>query len=334
MRYFLTGATGFIGSRLAKALVANGHEVVALVRHTSQAAPLAEAGITLAVGDITDKESMRLPMAGADGVFHLAAWYKIGAQDSTMAERINVTGTRHVLELMRELGIPKGVYTSTLAIFSDTHGRMVDENYRYDGPHLSEYDRTKWLAHYQVAVPMAAAGLPLVIVQPGLVYGPGDTSAVATTFKRYLQRRLPMLPERTAFCWAHVDDVVRGHLLAMEKGRPGESYIIAGPPHSLIEAFEIAERITGIKAPRLRGKPGLLHFLATLSSVFGSFLPLPEMYAAETLRVSGGVTYLGDNSKAKRELGYTVRSLEEGLRETLLQMLQEMGQARARLAKR
>jgi len=333
MRYFLTGATGFIGSRLAKALVANGHEVVALVRHASQAAPLAEAGITLAVGDITDKESMRLPMAGADGVFHLAAWYKIGAQDSTMAERINVTGTRHVLELMRELGIPKGVYTSTLAIFSDTHGRMVDENYRYEGPHLSEYDRTKWLAHYQVAVPMAAAGLPLVIVQPGLVYGRGDTSAVATTFKQYLQRRLPMLPERTAFCWAHVDDVVRGHLLAMEKGRPGESYIIAGPPHTLIEAFEIAERITGIKAPRLRGKPGLLRFLATLSSVFGSFLPLPERYAAETLRVSAGVTYLGDNSKAKRELGYTVRPLEEGLRETLLQMLQEVGQPGARVAK-
>lgn len=320
MRYFLTGATGFIGGRLATALVANGHEVVALVRNAGQAAPLAEAGITLATGDITDKASMRPAMAGADGVFHLAAWYKIGAKDSTMAERINVTGTRDVLELMRELGIPKGVYTSTLAVFSDTHGRKVEENYRYDGPHLSEYDRTKWLAHYQVAVPLAAAGLPLVIVQPGLVYGPGDTSAIAVTFKQYLQRRLPLLPERTAFCWAHVDDVVRGHLLAMEKGRPGESYIIAGPPYTLIEAFAIAERITGIKAPRLRGKPGLLRFMATLSGFFGTFLPLPVTYAAETLRVSAGVTYLGDNAKARRELGYTVRPLEEGLRETLLQL--------------
>ncbi len=323
MRYFLTGATGFIGGRLAKALVANGHEVVALVRNAGQAAPLAEAGITLATGDITDQASMRPAMAGADGVFHLAAWYKIGAKDSTMAERINVTGTRHVLELMRELGIPKGVYTSTLAVFSDTHGRRVEENYRYDGPHLSEYDRTKWLAHYQVAVPMAAAGLSLVIVQPGLVYGPGDTSAIAVTFKQYLQRRLPLLPERTAFCWAHVDDVVRGHLLAMEKGRPGESYIIAGPQYTLIEAFAIAERITGIKAPRLRGKPGLLRFMATLSGFFGTLLPLPVTYAAETLRVSAGVTYLGDNAKARRELGYTVRPLEEGLKETLLSLMQE-----------
>ncbi|MDZ7269365.1 MAG: NAD-dependent epimerase/dehydratase family protein [candidate division KSB1 bacterium] len=325
MRYFLTGATGFIGGRLARALRAAGHEVVALVRNPGRAASLAEAGVTLASGDLTDKAGMRPAMAGADRVFHLAAWYKIGAKDSTMAERINVAGTRHVLELVRELGIPKAVYTSTLAVFSDTHGRMVDEHYRHDGPHLSEYDRTKWLAHHQVAVPMAAAGLPLVIVQPGLVYGPGDTSAVAQTFKQYLQRRLPLLPERTAFCWAHVDDVVRGHLLAMEKGRPGESYILAGPPHTLIEAFAIAERITGIKAPRLRAKPGLLRFLAALSAFFGTFLTIPETYAAETLRVSAGVTYLGDNAKAKRELGYMVRPLEQGLRETLLQMMTDLG---------
>ncbi len=93
-----------------------------------------------------------------------------------MVERIHVQGTRNVLELMRELDIPRGVYTSTLAVFSDTKGRLVDETYRHNGPWLSLYDRTKWLAHYRVAEPMIRQGLPLVIVQPGLVYGPGDTS--------------------------------------------------------------------------------------------------------------------------------------------------------------
>lgn len=322
-KYFITGATGFIGGRLARQLAAAGHHVIALVRDRRQAQALADFGATLVEGDITDKESMRASMAGVDGVFHLAAWYKIGAKDNTIAERINVTGTRHVLELMQEFGIPKGVYTSTLAVFSDTRGNMVDESYRYAGPHLSEYDRTKWLAHYEVALPMMAASLPLVIVQPGLVYGPGDTSAVAMTFKQYVQRRLPLLPAQTAFCWAHVDDVAKGHLLAMEKGRPGESYIIAGPPHTLIEAFQIAEKITGINAPRLHGKPGLLRFMSTLSGFFGAIFPLPETYAAETLRVSAGVTYLGNNAKAKRELGYTVRPLEEGLRETLPHVITE-----------
>src|SRR5579884_4023999 len=124
-------------------------------------------------------------MAGADGVFHIAGWYKIGTRDKSEGERINVLGTRNVLEVMRELGIPKGVYTSTLAVFSDTRGRLVDETYQYTGKHLSEYDRTKWVAHYEVAEPMIARGLPLVIVQPGLVYGPGDTSGVRTTFVQY-----------------------------------------------------------------------------------------------------------------------------------------------------
>ena len=176
-------------------------------------------------------------MTGVDGIFHIAGWYKIGVKDKSEGEKINVQGTRHVLELMKELGIPKGVYTSTLAVFSDTGGRLVDETYRYNGPHLSEYDRTKWVAHYKVADPMIEAGLPLVIVQPGLIYGPGDTSSVRTTLIQYLQRKLPMIPEKTAFCWAHVDDIARGHILAMDLGQPGESYIIAGPRHTFVEVL-------------------------------------------------------------------------------------------------
>lgn len=321
MKYFVTGATGFIGGRVASQLVEAGHEVVALVRSKAKAQELAKLGISLAEGDITDRESMRQPMMGVDGVYHIAAWYKIGERDKSIAEHINVGGTRNVLELMKELAIPKGVYTSTLAVNSDTGGRVVDESYRFTGEHLSEYDRTKWLAHYEVAVPMIAAGLPLVIVQPGVTYGPGDTSAIAEVFRQYLAGKLPMVPDKTAYCWAHVDDTARGHLQAMEKGKIGENYFIAGPVHTLFDALQIAERITGIKAPRIKASPGMLRALSSLMSIVETVIPISGQYSSETLRVSAGATYLGSNAKAERELGFSPRPLAEGLRETLEDLL-------------
>ena len=325
MKYFLTGATGFIGGHIARQLRQADHEVAALVRRPDKAAALTALGVTLLPGDITDKESMRRGMAGVDGVFHVAAWYKLGVGDRSAAALINVEGTRQVLELTQELQVPKAVYTSTLAVFSDTRGKLVDESYRFTGKHLSEYDRTKWLAHYEVALPMIQQGLPLVIVLPGLVYGPGDHSRVRETFVRYLQRKLPLIPRSTAYCWSHVEDIARGHILAMERGKPRESYILAGPAHSLIEAFELAERITGIRAPRWRVSPVILQILARLMAIAGAVSPLPAEYHPENLRAIAGVTYLGDPSKAQRELGYAPRPLAEGLQETLRYEMERLG---------
>jgi nucleoside-diphosphate-sugar epimerase len=327
MKYFVTGATGFVGGRVARRLVDGGHEVVAVVRSPDKAQNLAALGVTLAQGDVTNKESMRAPMTGVDGVFHIAGWYKIGVKDKRDGERINVQGTRNVLELMRELGVPKGVYTSTLAVFSDTHGRLIDEAYRYNGPHLSEYDRTKWVAHYEVADPMIAAGLPLVIVQPGLIYGPGDTSTVRTTLIQYLQRKLPVIPARTAFCWAHVDDIARGHIIAMERGRVGESYIIAGSTHTLVDALKVAQGITGVPGPRIQIPPAGMKVMAGLMSIIERVVPVPDNYSAEYLRVNAGTTYIGDNAKARRELGYDPRPLNDGLAETLQHELRLLGRA-------
>ena len=318
MRYFVTGATGFIGGRLTRRLLRDGHEVVALVRSRERAHQLLELGVAIHEGDITARASLRAPMDGVDGVFHVAAWYKIGARDRAEAERINVGGTRNVLETMREAGVRKGVYTSTLAVFGDTHGTLADERTRHRGPWPSEYDRTKWLAHYEVAEPLMAAGLPLVIVQPGLVYGPGDTSQLRTLLIDYLRGRLLAVPQRTAFCWGYVDDTVEGHVLAMEQGRTGKSYIIAGPPYTLRHVFEIAEQITGIRAPRLHPRPELLRLAASVTGLLERVMPLPEALTPEALRVIGGGTYLGSNEKARRELGYRPRPLEEGLRDTLL----------------
>jgi len=285
--------------------------VVALVR--SPAADLARLGVTLQQGDITDRASLRAGMTGVDGVFHVAAWYKLGSPDRATAERVNVEGTRNVLEMMRELSIPRGVYTSTLAVFSDTHGRKVDENYRYDGMHLTEYDRTKWLAHYEVALPLARAGLPLVIVQPGVVYGPGDKSLIAETFAQVRQGKLWFVPARTAYSWAHVVDVARGHILAMERGVPGESYLLAGDAYSLADVLELVARLANVSPPRWRVPVWMLRATAYGLQPLSAFVP--TRFHPETLRASSGVTYLGDDSKARRELGFTTRPLEVGLRD-------------------
>lgn len=315
MKYFVTGATGFVGGRVARQLIADGHEVVALVRSPQKAQDLAALGVQLAQGDIVDKASMRAPMTGVDGVFHIAAWYKVGVRDTSVGQAINVDGTRNVLELMQELGVPKGVYTSTLAVNSDTHGLLVDETYRYRGPHLSEYDRTKAEAH-RIAEAFIAAGLPLVIVMPGLIYGPGDTSSLRTYLIQHVEGKLPAAPRQTAYCWAHVDDIAGAHITALEQGKAGETYIIAGPAHSFVEAMQVIQQITGIPAPRTL-PPAVFKTMAAVMGVVERIIAVPESFSSEGLRVIAGVTYLGDNGKARRELGYAPRPLAEGLEETL-----------------
>ncbi len=318
MKYFVTGATGFVGGRVVRQLLEAGHEVVILARNPVKASGQFGPSVRIHQGDITEKESLRKPMEGVDGVFHLAGWYKIGVRDKSQGQRINVEGTRNVLETMQELGIPKGVYTSSVVVYSNTHGQLVDETYRFDGhTFLNEYERTKWVAHYQVAEPMIEAGLPLVIVQPGPVYGPGDTNIVHAVLAQYLQRKLPLLPTVTASSFVHVDDVARGHILAMEKGRPGECYNLTGDTYTLVETMRLAEKITGVPAPRLKASPAVFKTLSVIMSVVEKLLPVPDEYSAEYLRTIAGVTYLGDYSKASRELGYQPRAFEAGLAETL-----------------
>jgi nucleoside-diphosphate-sugar epimerase len=325
-KYFVTGATGFVGGEIVKQLVGRGHKVVALVRSPHKATMLHALGVEVHAGDITDRETLKAPMAGVDGVFHAAAWYKVGVANSH-ADQINVDGTRNVLRTMRTLEIPRGVYTSTVAVFSDTKGAVPDETYRYDGPHLSEYDRTKWIAHYRVALPKIEEGVPLTIVMPGLVYGPGDTSGMRTALMDLLRRRLPMTPARTAFCWSHVEDTARGHILAMEKGQPGATYIITGPRHTFAEAFDVAARLAKVRAPYVHPGPRLMRAMAALMTGVGRVVTLPPALQPEALRVLAGTTYFGANEKAVRELGFTARPLEEGLAQTLEHELRVLGRA-------
>lgn len=321
MRYFLTGATGFLGNALARQLRVAGHDVHASARKPGKGSDLQSLGVKLFAGDVTEKESMREAMQGVDGVFHVAGWYKIGTRDKSPGVTVNVQGTRNVLELMKELRIPRGVYTSTLAVNSDTDGKLVDESYHYTGQHLSEYDRTKAEAHHN-AEQFIADGLPLMIVMPGIIYGPGDTSTLRDNLIDFLKGRLPMLPTKTAYCFAHVDDIAQGHILAMERGMPGETYIIAGEPSTVENLFQIASQLTGKSMPVVVPHQ-MLRVTSMLVRPFDSFLP--DTYTSEGLRVIAGVTYLGDNRKARRFLGYDPRPLREGLESTLRHEMSLLG---------
>ncbi|HMA37316.1 MAG TPA: NAD-dependent epimerase/dehydratase family protein [Chloroflexia bacterium] len=324
MKAFVTGGTGFIGGHVVRKLRARGYEVTALARSGTGAA-LAALGARMVRGDIGDVESLRAGMQGSDLVLHLAGWYKIGSPHPEDGMKINVAGTRNVLGLAHTLGVPKIVYTSTVAIFGDTHGRRPDEHYQFAGPFLTEYDRTKWLADRQVAEPLIAQGAPIVIVMPGGVYGPGDASIVGELMTRFYKGQLVALPgPETGLTYAHVEDIAEGHVLAAEQGRAGERYILAGPALRLSKAVALWASVTGRRAPFLRIPAALLRPSAPLAGLLGRMVPLPSMFSAEAIR-SLGATYYARADKARAQLGWRPRPLRAGFTETFAAIAQAAG---------
>lgn len=315
MKAFITGGSGFIGQHVVRKLIERGYDVYALVRSEQSAAVVYNLGAQPVWGDITDADSMRQAMADSDVVFHLAAWYHIGSSDWMEAEALNVGGTRRVLRLAYELGVPKIVYVSTVSVFGDTKGEFVDERYFKGGPFLTEYDRTKWLAHYKVAVPLMEEGAPIVIAMPGLVYGPGDRSP-SMQMMRMFYRGLPLLPApETTFSYTYVEDAAEGIILSAEKGRIGESYILTGPCIPLGEMVDFWAHLLGRKAPPLRLPGAALRPLAPLMGAANQFASLSPVFSEEATRVLG-VTYLTRSDKARTELGWKTRPLQTGMLET------------------
>lgn len=315
MKAFVTGGSGFIGQHVVKKLHERGYEVFALARSPQSTAVLQALGCTVVSGDITDMASMREGMAGSDIVFHIAAWYKIGDPDWQKAEAINVGGTRKVLRLAVELDIPKIIYTSTVGVFGDTKGQLVDETYYKGGPFLTEYDRTKWLAHYKVALPLIEKGAPIIIVMPGAVYGPGDTSSIGNLMREFY-RGMPMLPgPNMTLTYAHVEDIAEGHLLAAEKGKLGESYILAGPAIPLGEMVDFWGHLTGKSTPLLRVPANFVKPFAPVVGVLSQTLPLPDVYSEDAVNILDA-TYIARADKARAELGWQTRPLQTGMVET------------------
>ncbi len=316
---FVTGGSGFIGQHIVRKLVARGYTVRALARSEQSIQLVEQAGATAVQGDLNDREALAQGMKNCGLVIHAAAWYKIGDRDWTTAEVVNVAGTRKVLRLAYELDIPKIIYVSTVGVFGDTHGQLADENYYHEGPFATEYERTKWIAHYRIAVPLIEKGAPLSIVMPGGVYGPGDHSLIGELMRRFYYHRLPFPfvpgPE-TTLTYAHVADIAEGVILAAEKGKIGESYILAGPAVPLGEMVRFWSQVTGKPMALIPVPASLIKLALPLVEVVNQVMPLPGIYSAETMRTMGA-TYIGRADKARADLGWQPRSLQAGMLETL-----------------
>jgi nucleoside-diphosphate-sugar epimerase len=318
MKVFVTGATGFIGSEVARRLRRRGDDVVALVRNPANATELDQLGCTLVAGDLSDVVAVREGMSGCDAVIHGAAMYEVGIPKSRRPAmyEANVQGTENVLTMALELKVKKVVYVSTVGAFGNTAGKIVDESHMHDERYVSYYDETKHKAH-KVAKEFIAKGLPLVIVQPGGVYGPGDTSPQGRLITQFLDGKLPamMFPE-TGFNMVHRDDVADGILLCLDKGKAGEAYVLGGEITTIGQAIKTLAKVAGRKPPRFTLPSIVIKAVAPLGPVIGPAMGQgPNL--SEIIKATDNVTYWAKDDKARRELGYSPRPMEQGLRDTL-----------------
>jgi nucleoside-diphosphate-sugar epimerase len=319
MRAFVTGGTGFIGGRVVRKLRERGDEVVALVRSPARASDLAELGCELVEGDLGRADAIRRGVQGCDAVFHVAAVYKVGIPSSEREAMrdANVGGTERVLDAAIEANVARIVYVSTVGIFGNTHGKVVDETYDRDGEgFLSCYEETKYRSH-EVALDRISKGAPIVIVQPGGVYGPGDHSEIGNIIDQTRTGKLKMLMfPQTGFNLVHVEDVANGILLAHEKGKVGESYVLGGEISTMGDLIRKVAELSGRKAPTREMPASLMKMAIPIGPLVGKMMGFPPNLG-ELIRTSDGVTYWATDDKARRELGYAPRDMDTGLRETL-----------------
>ena len=317
----MTGATGFIGGTVARQLRERGDEVVCLVRSPEKAGKLTELGCELVAGDLGDRAAIRAGMEGCDGVIHAAAMYEVGIPESQHAAmyEANVVGTENVLGAAKETEVPKIVYVSTCGAFGNTHHEIVDESYEHPGeatsPPTTSRPRSK---RTRLAERMIEEGLPCVIVQPGGVYGPGDTSQLSDLLDQFLDGKMPLIPfPELGLCLAHVEDTAAGIVLALDKGGTGETYVIAGPPTTMRDAVGIvATAIAGKKAPKHALPTVLMKAMTPIGPLVGKMMGQPPNLR-ELISSADNVTFWATNEKAVRELGFDPRGIEEGIRQTL-----------------
>ncbi len=318
MKVFITGGSGFIGQRVVHQLVTNGHDVYGLTRSGRGASILEELGATAILGDITDRHSMQIGMSGSDCVIHMGAMNRLGEPNWRQMEVVNVGGTRTVLELAQDLNVPKIIYISSVVVFGDTQGIMYDETARPDVPVQSHFARTKWHALYDVVQPMIDAGAPIIVLMPGQGYGPGDSGLIGELMHRYHTNRLPfpLLPgPDTMVTFAHVDDIANGIILGMEKGKLGETYILAGPAVSFGEMVDFWSRLTGRPKPVFRINGALLRPFIPLFESLNSIIPFSNIINGEALGSLGG-TFIASGQKAHEELGWQNRTMQAGMLDT------------------
>ncbi len=314
MDVLVTGGTGFIGANLVRALLADGHHVRVLVRPVSGRRTLAGCQVEVVPGDLLDPEPLRRAVAGCRVVFHVAADYRLWVPDPAALYRTNVEGTRHVLEACARARVERVVYTSTvgtLGIPKDGRPGTETTPVRFEEM-VGPYKRSKFLAE-RVAEEFAAQGLPVVIVNPSAPVGPWDVKPTPTgqMIVDFLKGRMFATLD-TGLNLVHVADVARGHILAAEKGRVGEKYILGNQNCSLTEIFDRLSRLTGIRPPRYR-LPYPLAWLGALVMEGGARLSgTPPRASLTAVKMAKKQMYF-NSEKAVRELGLPQTLVEQAL---------------------
>ena len=310
----VTGATGFVGSHVVAKLLERGEKVRILVRPTSSRKNLEGVRAEVALGDLADGASLRRAVSGCAQVYHLAADYRLWAADVQLLYESNVAGTRNLLTASEEAGIERMVYTSTVGTLGFTpDGTPADEETPVGlDDMIGHYKRSKFLAEAEVRA-AAKRGFPVVIVNPSTPVGSRDIKPTPTgqMIVDFLRDRMPAYVD-TGLNLVDVEDVAEGHLLAMEKGRPGERYILGNQNLSLREILELLGRISGRPAPRMKIPRKAALVLAAFSTGISHFTRRPPRIPWEAVRMTRKKMFF-DSSKAVRELGLPQRPVEQAL---------------------
>lgn len=325
---FLTGATGFIGGRLAAALHARGDRLRCLVRDPRRADALRALGAELVQGDVTDRAVMTRGLEGADVAYHVAAIYDLGVVDRDALERTNIGGTRTFLDAVRAVGTPRALYVSSNTALGPVGDGEGDEHSHYDGPYPTVYHRTKKLAH-DAALAAQRDGLPLIILCPTSVYGPDDYGPMGRFLCDLVLGRVPGLVSDPAwFPFVYVDDVAAGLVAADERARPGTTYVLGGE-YATITAFgERAAAVAGVRAPRLRFPPRLALVTGAALDVVSRVLGKRFSMSRESVAAVTSSRWLHSHASTTRDLEYSPRGLDEGLVPTMAWARSFAGQLR------
>jgi len=314
MTTLVTGVTGFVGSHIARQLASRGERVRALVRPTSRRDALEGVAVEFVEGDLRDGASLERAMRGVERVFHVAADYRLWTRRPEELYESNVEGTRRLLELAGQAGVKRIVYTSTVAtIAAPREGALPNEETRTElREMIGHYKRSKFLAEEE-AKKAAVAGVPVVIVNPTAPVGPGDWKPTPTgkIIVDFLNGKMPAYVD-TGLNVVAVEDVAAGHLLAAEKGRIGERYILGGRNMTLREILQALAAITGKAAPRIRLPHAVAMAVGYADTMFARLAGKEPSIPIEGVKMSRHKMFVASD-KAAKELGYAAGRVDEAL---------------------
>jgi len=315
----VTGASGFVGSAVARALLAGGHTVRVLVRPTSDLRNLRDLAVETAVGRLEDRASLAAALAGCGTLFHVAADYRLWVRDPAAMHRVNVDGTRDLMEAALSAGVERVVYTSSVATLGLTaDGSPADETTPVTADAMiGPYKRSKFDAEEVVRALVRTRGLPAVIVNPSTPVGPRDVKPTPTgrIIVEAASGRMPGYVD-TGLNLVHVDDVAAGHLAAFARGRVGERYILGGENLTLAEMLAEIARLAGRAPPRLKVPRLAVYPVALVEEALARLTGREPFATFDGLRMAKKKMFFS-SAKAERELGYRFRPARQGLAEAL-----------------